>query len=659
MEPIAYPIDLGALADIWQTFMDQGALSRQQKSALDPNIAQSWRRCMPRLNPYAVPRQTYVRGQALESVLKAHADLITIGTPVIEDIHQFIEGSECAILLTNSSACILTIGGDQKAVKAIDKMGLQTGAYCSEGQLGTTALGLALINAMPAQVVGAEHYFMAFHGVSSSAAPIHDVRGRIIGTIGIIGPAEHTNSHTLALVMSAARAISNQLHADWSLDEANKRLLEVSTVMSTMTEGVIAWNADGEINHVNAKACEILHVNPASVLGLPVNQLFDIPATIKIAMKNVRELRNTEVNFQLNGRQVRSLVSLRPMVDGSSQVIGYIILLRPIEQVRELVHQQAGARATITIDDVYGETPAMRQVLRQARIAAKGMAPVLLRGEGGVGKNHIAQAIHNDSSRASSPFMAINCRAIPHELMASELLGEENEVRIQPSKFELADGGTLLLDQVDSLSLEMQSALLQLIETGHVMRLSGSQPIAVDVRIIATTSEKLEELVAEDGFLAHLYYRFGVFNIAIPALRERTEDLPLLAERFLARITQKENRAVWIDDSTMTILRRYPWPGNVRELESVLERALHSSSDGLIRAADLPDVVRQGRVMSPRSVQAQPVLTMIDAEREAIIRAGWACQGRVTEMAQNLRIGRTTLWRKMKRHNITPDQFKQ
>ena len=659
MEPIAYPFDLDALAHTWQAFMVQGTLSRQQEAALDPNVLQSWRRCMPRLNPHAVPRQTAVRGQALESVLKAQADLITIGTPVIEDIHQFIEGSQCAILLTDSSACILTIDGDQKAVEAVDKMGLQTGAYCSEGQLGTTALGLVLINAMPAQVVGAEHYFKAFHAVSSSAAPIHDVRGRIIGTICIVGSAEQASSHTLALVMSAARAISSQLQADWSLDEANKRLLEVSTVMSTMTEGVIAWNANGEINHVNAKACEMLHINPATVLGLPINQLFEIPATVKTAIKNVRELRNTEVNLQLNGRQVRSLLSLRPMVDGSSQVIGYIILLRPIEQVRELVHQQAGAHATITIDDVYGETPAMRQVLRQARIAAKGTAPVLLRGEGGVGKNHIAQAIHNDSSRAANPFMAINCRAIPHELMASELLGEENEVHIQPSKFELADGGTLLLDQVESLSLEMQSALLQLIETGHVMRLGGSQPIAVDVRIIATTSANPEELVAEGGFLAHLYYRFGVFNITIPALRERNADLPLLAERFLARITAKESRPVWIDDNAMSILRRYPWPGNVRELESVLERALNSSSDGLIRLADLPDIVRQGRVMTPRSVQAQPVLTMIDAEREAIIRAGWACQGRVTEMAQNLRIGRTTLWRKMKQYNITPDQFKQ
>jgi transcriptional activator for dhaKLM operon len=659
MEPTAYPVDLNDLVDIWHVFMESGKISRWQESLLDPTVLQSWRRCMPRLNPYATPRLTPARGHTFESVLRAQADLITIGTPVIEDIHQFVEGSESAILLSDGSACILVAGGDKTAIDLVNALGLGLGAYWSEGQVGTTALGMVLINAMPAQVIGAEHYYKKFHSISSSAAPIHDVRGRIIGMISIIGTAEKASSHTLALVMSAARAISSQLQADWSLKEANHRLLEVNTIMSAITEGVIAWKTDGDINHVNAKAGEMLNLNPASVLGLPISQLLDLPKVIQTAVRDVVELHNVEVIFRLNGRAVRSLVSLRPIIDGSSHVMGFIALLRPIEQVRQLFQQQAGAHATITIDDVYGESSVMRRVLRQARIAARGLAPVLLRGEGGVGKNHVAQAIHNDSLRASKPFLAINCRAIPHELMASELLGEENDIRIRPSKFELAEGGTLLLDQVDSLSLEIQSALLQMIETGHVMRLGGTHPIVVDVRIIAATSEDLEQRVSEGGFLPHLYYRFGVFNITIPPLRQRTEDLPLLAERFLARITQRDSRATWIDDEAMAIFRRYPWPGNVRELESALERALHQSQDGSIRASHLPDTVRQGRVITPHSMQPQPLLSMTDAEREAIIRAGWACRGRVSEMARNLQIGRTTLWRKMKRHNITPDQFKQ
>jgi transcriptional activator for dhaKLM operon len=243
--------------------------------------------------------------------------------------------------------------------------------------------------------------------------------------------------------------------------------------------------------------------------------------------------------------------------------------------------------------------------------------------------------------------------------MASELLGEESVLRIRPSKFELADGGTMLLDQVDSLSLEMQAAVLQVIETGHLMHLGGIHPISLNVRIIAATTMNLEQQISEGSFLSHLYYRFGVFNIKIPPLRQRTEDLPLLVERFQARIGRQDGRAVGIDDEALAILRRYPWPGNVRELESVLERAIHQSYDGTIHAADLSDAVRQGRVLTTDSLNPLPLLSVAEAEHDAIIRAGWACNGRVGAMARDLKIGRTTLWRKMKRYNISPEQFKQ
>lgn len=302
----------------------------------------------------------------------------------------------------------------------------------------------------------------------------------------------------------------------------------------------------------------------------------------------------------------------------------------------------------------------MRLVLRQSRTAARGTAPVLLQGEGGVGKNHLARAIHNDSKQGDQPFLTLNCRAIPHELMIEEFLGHEqsDERKGRPSKFELVHGGTLLFDQIESLSLEMQAALLHVIETGHVMRLGSLRPLPVDVRIIATTAVDLEKQVVEGHFISHLFYRFGVFDIHIPPLRERPDDIPLLAERFLARISQRDNQAAWIDDEAMKILRRYPWPGNVRELESVLERALHQSSDNIIHVSGLSETIRQGRLVVSSTPHAQPVLTAVEAEREAIIRAGYAYQGQLTEMAKSLGIGRTTLWRKMRHYNLAPDQFK-
>ena len=661
MQPVAFPVAEETLTQAWRSFMEEGQLNWPENAIADPAILRSWQRCAMRLDPRAKPRPNKAGQQVLESILKAQANLITIATPFMEDIYQFIEGSECAILLADGTACIHTMVGDPKAIATLEEIGLGRGAYWSEGQLGTNALGMALFEAMPILVIGPEHYAEVNHQLTSAAAPIHDVRGRIIGIMALVGPAEGGSPHMLALVMAAARAISNQLHAEWYLEEANLHLTEVNTVLGAISEAVIAWNENGYIHHANAQVADILHLNPAAIVGRPLDEMLELPPSLTKAIQDGREVHDEEATFRVNSQSITCLVSLRPIGEGSSRPAGYIVMLRPIEQVRRLVHQQLGTQATLTLDDLSSQSSRMREVLRQARIAARGAAPVLIRGEGGVGKNHLARAIHNDSQRADKPFIAIDCRAIPHELMTSEFLGYQKGTGIlgRPSKFELAHGGTLLLDQIESMSLELQTALLRVLETGHVMRLGGTHPIQLDVRIMAATSANLEQQVAEESFIPHLYYRFGVFNIHILPVRERLEDIPLIAERFLARISQRDDRPYWINEEALAILRRYPWPGNVREMESVLERAINHSQEGIIRLVDLPEVVRSGRVITAGSPHPEPVLSVADAEREAIIRAGQACQGRVTEMAQQLGIGRTTLWRKMKRLNVTPEDFKQ
>ncbi len=658
MQPTSYPIDHETLQRIWRVFQDGGEAPPELAAAADPAVRQSWRRCALRAGP--TPRPKTLKEPALRSILRAQADLIALATPFVEDIYQFMEGSGCAILLADGTACVLSLTGDATVVEPLRQLELGQGSYWAEGQLGTTALGICLLEAMPVQVVGAEHYFQTFHHLTTTAAPIHHVNGRIIGIIAVVNPAAEATSHTLALVMGAARAISGQMQTDLFLEEANRRLTEVNTVLEAIDEGVIAWNEAGQINHINTQAGRLLHLNPTTVLGQPLAEVMKLPAALRQAMAENRELQDVEMNFFANGAAVSCLVSLRPILAGAPQPIGHIAMLRPIEHVRRLVQQQVGAHATLKLEDISDHSSAMRRVIRQARTAARGTAPVLLRGESGVGKNYLARAIHNDSDRADKPFLSINCRAIPHELMPQEFLGYEKDAgNGRPSKFELANQGTLLLDQIEGLSLEMQAALVHVIETGHVMRLGSRYPLPVDVRIIAATSANLEQAVADGNFLSHLYYRFGIFSITLPPLRQRVEDIPLLVERFMSRITSQYERAAWIDDEAMAALRRYPWPGNVRELENALERAMNQSSDGIIHVADLPEMVRSGRVIMGWSPQPQPVMTAAEAEREAIMRAGWACEGRVTAMAEHLQMGRTTLWRKLKRLNISLEQFKR
>lgn len=657
MLPTSYPLQLERLEATWRTFM---AGEEGDFAWLDPLVLQSWRRCRPRFDPYARPRPGRSGEQTLAAILKTQADLLAIATPFLEDVDQFIEGSGCVVLLTDGAGCVLALMGDPAGIVLAASIGIGQGCYCSEGQFGTNAASLTLIEATPTQVVGAEHYFATCHHLVTTAALIHEPNGRIMGLLTIVGPVATATSHTLGLVMAAARAIENQLQTDLYLQEANRHLGEVNTILSLISEGVISCNREGRIKHVNAPAGQMFQLSPQAVLGHPIQTVLEMPAALVEAIQHHQSVVAAEVTIQANHYAINCQITLRPVLEGGRPV-GIILLFRPIEQVRRLVQQQFGTQATLTLDDMAGDSPTMRQVMRQARIAARGTAPVLIRGEGGVGKNPLAQAIHNESPRAAGPFFAINCQAIPHELMVSEFLGhEENGILPgRPSKFELANDGTLLLDQFENLSLEMQATLLHLIDTGHLMRLGSTRPVSINVRLIAATSANLEQLVAEGSLLPHLYYRFGVFNITMPPLRERIDDLPLLAERFLARITQSRHQAVWIGDEAMAVLRRYPWPGNVRELENVLERAIHQSRDNTIRLTDLPELVRTGRVLTTTTPQPQPILTLAEAEREAILRAGWACHGRLSEMAQHLGIGRTTLWRKLKELHLDPNQFKQ
>lgn len=687
MLPNDYPPDLVEFRRFWEMFTETGQVSADNGQAsayagrkVDPAVLRSWQRCRPRLNPAATPRPKTLSKEGLDYLLHAVANLSMVAQPFLEDMYQYIEGNNDVVILADGAACHLAAVGEQPILLRLQERGLGRGAYWAEGQIGTNALGTCLLEAAPVQFVGPEHYLQALHEWVTTASPIHAVSGRIIGVVGVCGPAGQATPHTLALVMAAARAISNQLHAAHYLEEANHRLYEVNTIVDTIAEGVLTWNANGDIQHINAQAANWLGLDRRAVLGQAIEQLIDLPPAVKQAMAQNQALQSVEVSFETKKGQQHALVNLHPVPPESPQTESYVLVLHNVEAVRDLIHRQVGTQASLSLEDVTAYSAPMRSVIRQARVAARGTAPILLLGEGGVGKNVLARAIHDAGRRTNRPFLTINCRAIPHELMIGELLGfdkSNNHARREiaseytaynivpqdyydegrPSKFELAAGGTLMFDQVESLSLEMQAVLLDIIETGEVMRLGSSRPVPLDVRITATTDEDLEQRVTEGSFLSHLYYRFSVFRIRIPPLRERVEDIALLAERYLARFTERLAHEVWLDDPAHDILIRYPWPGNVRELESVLERALAHSRDNVIRVIDLPEAVRHGRVVLQNVPQAQPIMTAADAEREAIIRAGWACHGRVTDMANQLGIGRTTLWRKMKHYRIDRQQF--
>ncbi len=658
MQPTQYPVNFHELYASWRRFVEQGLLDSQ----VDPLIARSWRRCVRKHNPYTNGVLPRLSEDALQALRVRQFDLIAIARPFMEDIYQCVERSGYLVVLLDATGCILDVLGDPQVSDQLRALGLAPGAYWGEEQAGTNAFGLALLERNAVQVVGAEHLFLRFHALTASAAPVFNAQGHPIGIIGMAGLVRSSDVHTLAIVHSAARAIESQMQNEYLFKDLNLQRTQLTTILEAISDGLVVCDAAGIITHLNSEAAQLLNLKPETVVGRPIGEYVDLPELVQQARRTQQALTDVEVTFQVRGLQVGCLVSLYAIShEGSQDVVGFILTLRRIEQVHRLVQRMVGARSpTLTLNNFVGESTLANQVRRQAQTAARSQSPVLIQGEAGTGKGVVARAIHNESARAEGPFVSVNCRALPRDLVIGEFLGFEAGVlrgsQGQPSKFELAHGGTLHLEEVDALPLEMQGALLRVIDTGEVMRLGGSRVIPVDVRFIVSATINLERHVINGEFRADLFYALSRIAIYLPALRDRMADLPLIMNATLERLRRQSGRRVEVSVETLQLLRRYRWPGNVRELENALERAAVPADSGIIEARHLPDSIR-GRGWPGEPIEHVPALH--EAEYEAILRAASACQGNLTKMAEMLGIGRTTLWRKIKASNIRVEDFRR
>lgn len=655
--------DEGKVKEFWRRFVETGQSETGDSAVVAPFILDSWQRCRIRLNPYSPPRVSRLKEPLLATLRQAQAVLVSTAVPYMEEVYRLAKGADdrpgngtsYAFLLTDRTGCVLLVSGDAAQIGLLEEMGLGPGAYWSEGQLGTNAIAVALKTAGPVLVRGAEHYFSAYHHLTTAAAPIHNAEGRILALLGLVGNEGQKDSQALEVVTSLAWAISNQLQFEYFRDRASHHLREIQSVLETVQDGVVIWDEEERIRHMNERAGQLLLLSATAVNGQRVSQVLGLPKVALEAVRHQRHLSAVEAEIVVGtGRIVEMMISLRPVMMTPTEHFGYVMLIQPAEGLVQRGEQDV----KWTLEMMPAVSVAMRQALRQIRPAVRGRAPILLTGEGGVGKSKFGRAIHNGSERAHGPFISMHCRAIQRDKMVEELVGYEKVSGGfgRPGKIELAHGGTLLLGQVESLSTEAQAALLHLIETGHVMGPAGAVP--VNVRIIGTTSANLERFVTDGRFSRSLYYSWSIFNIKLPPLRECLDDIPFLVEQYLTQVGEGMERPIWIEEEAMAILCRYPWPGNIRELEQALERAVYHNQDGWITAMDLPEVVRNGRVMVTDSPKAQPLLSVEEAEREAIIRAGFAFEGNIGEMVDYLGMSRTTLWRRMREMKVTAAHFK-
>ena len=302
----------------------------------------------------------------------------------------------------------------------------------------------------------------------------------------------------------------------------------------------------------------------------------------------------------------------------------------------------------MTHPDLIGQSTAMQKIFEAIETVAPTDATVLINGESGTGKELVARAIHTNSPRRFHPLVTIHCGALTETLLESELFGHEKGAFTgaqyrKKGKFELAEGGTVFLDEIGDISLKTQTDLLRVLQEREIVRVGGNQTIKVDFRCVAATNKDLEKLIEEGHFRPDLFYRLNVFRIDLPALRERKDDIPLLVNHFVAKFSQQMNKRInRVAPSAMYLLQQHPWPGNVRELENAVERAM-------VVAAE-PEVREQDFILKPRNGDKPESKTLDDAEKVHILRVLEECGGNQTRAAEVLDIDRVTLHNKLKKY---------
>ncbi|ANQ84393.1 sigma-54-dependent Fis family transcriptional regulator [Azoarcus olearius] len=627
----------------WERFVTGEALP---PSTIESPVLDSWRRSRDAgVNPVGRAAPVAARGDDMELLRRRHRELMAAASNLFAHTGDLLAGSHSIMLLTSPEGVVLDAAGDAATLDAARDIHLMTGGNWCEAVVGTNGIGTAIATRCPAQIHGAEHFCEGIQGWTCAAAPIFEPGTQdILGVLDISGPPQTFQRNNLLLAVSVARQIEMALSHS-ALGE-RLRLLEhcMNRLSLADAAGMVAIDRQGRLIH------------SAGRVPLPVGVGERLPG-----FRPHADLEEWAAHLPEGLRPEW----LHPVVAGG-RTVGAVVLVpgrgvrnSPVARLAEQSSEADPRRSCF--DNILGRSPAMREATDLGRRLATKRVPVLVEGETGVGKELFARALHG-GEHLGGPFITYNCGAASKELIAADLFGHvrgaftgaTNDGR--PGRFELANGGTLCLDEIGEMPLDLQPVLLRALEEGIVYRLGDTQPRRVDVRLIAMTNRNLREEVAAGRFRRDLYYRIGVTRLRIPPLRERDGDIPLLASHFCTQLAERHGvPRREFGPEVLDALQAYCWPGNVRELRNVVESLLLMDSTPQVRVDELPEEILASvpQAARPAAEGAEPECPSLEAaERRAIQKAVINFQGNLAQAARLLGISRSTLYRKVERYAL-------
>lgn len=638
-------------------------MGRLPKSEAKDYIIRSHKRCKDMgMQINRIYSKRIISDDELQRKLELKRELSITAEPFINQLYNFVKGSNFFSMLTDEEGCILSVIGDEDILSEAFSFKMVPGAYMNEESIGTNAMGTALAEGKPVQISGEEHFIKAYHRWTCSGAPIRDFDGKIIGSLDLTGYSENVHSHTLGMVVAAANAIEKMLYIKKCNEELKLSKKYTETIIDSIPAGILTVDLGGNIKSINDYITKMFGFRKVEMRKMKIWDLFEGWDKVKRALCTQNSFLDEDVFVNSRRNKLRFNLSAYPLYDNKHNLRNIILVFKEVKKVRKLANKIMGRQAIYTFDKIIGKNEEFVRTIEFAKKIADSKSTILIMGESGTGKEIFAQSIHNYSGRSEEPFIALNCGAMPKNLIESELFGYEEGAFTgakrggQPGKFEIADGGTIFLDEIGEMPSDMQTRLLRVIEESTVNRIGSTDEIYVDVRIIAATNKDLTEEVAKGNFRKDLYYRLNVLPLRLPALRQRKEDIPLLIEYFINRISKRLNKKkVDISAEYMNQLMEYEWRGNVRELENFIELVINTEY--------IPTEAGKKEV----EIDVKNIINKTDdecyklehVEKEHIRRILKLCEGNITSTAKKLGIGRNTLYRKLRKYNIDCSEFEQ
>jgi sigma-54 dependent transcriptional regulator, acetoin dehydrogenase operon transcriptional activator AcoR len=559
----------------WKNFVNNKKVDRK---LIPKEVYESWQRSKQyKVSVYGKIDVDLPNQEEISKREEASRELINVAGKYMEMMGEIITGDGLRISLFDADGYCLKLTDDKDVNQKDDEIGFCIGSNRSEKTAGTNAVCLALMHNKPVQLLGAEHYNQLHHDVNCSCTVIHNAYNEIIGAINIASVITEQTHETLGLVTSIGKAIENELAVSATMGS-------LGVMMDYITEGVVHLNMiDNRIESYNQKALQYFGIDPNSDRTLIIQKLDKYLKTIIDNKKNIQEMNNEEIEIRIDNKKVKSFLVSTRLINEKN---GLACFFADVSIIQKIGFKLNSAKTIYKFDDIIGENPELIKAKALAKKIAVSGSSVLIYGENGTGKEMFAQSIHAASDRKDKQFVAINCGAIPSEIIESELFGYEPgsftgaQKGGKIGKLEIASGGTLFLDEVESMPLNVQIKLLRALSSQHITKVGGVEEVPTNFRLISATKKDLIQEIKKGNFREDLYYRINIVILKLPALRQIKSDIPILAKYYFDYYSKKFGFSnLTVTPEFYRALLNHSWPGNIRELKNVIERSILISDE--------------------------------------------------------------------------------